>query len=480
MIGRATVLAGLGGLLLLGLAPEGLAQDLAAGRERIESLAFPPLEFDPPRPTLHEVAGGVRVLHLEDATLPVVDVIVRFKGGYARFPRDSYAAATALPMLVRNGGTRRLQPDSIDALIELYALQMVFGGGGEGIFSSLSVLRDQLPVGLELWGELMREPGFDADQVEVWRGRELDNTRRLRDDPGILAYSTFNRIMYGDHPIGWELGPDDLEPSDLAPEKLRSLHQRLFCRETMVIGVTGDVRWDELEPLLLGMLAEWPACAEPLPPPRIPEIRTGGGVFLIPHDLNQSTVVMAHASDVRQDDGDAYFASRIGNAILGASGFGSRLMARVRTEEGYAYAASSLWTAPRRGQGLVGAVTQTRSETTLSAIRALLDVMEEMRRTAPTSDEVLRNVQDYANGFVFNFQSPDQIVSRQTLYLLNEFPDDWLERYLEGIQEVSETDVLEAFRTHVHPEDMVILVLGDPDGFEESLEALGPVTVLER
>jgi zinc protease len=228
------------------------------------------------------------------------------------------------------------------------------------------------------------------------------------------------------------------------------------------------------------MLEEWPACAEPLPPPRIPEIRTGGGVFLIPHDLNQSTVVMAHASDVRQDDGDAYFASRIGNAILGASGFGSRLMARVRTEEGYAYSASSVWTAPRRGQGLVGAVTQTRSETTLSAIRALLDVTEEMRRTAPTSDEVLRTVEDYVNGFVFNFQSPDQIVSRQTLYLLNGLPDDWLERYLEGIQEVSETDVLEVFRTHVHPEDMVILVLGDPDGFEESLEALGPVTVLER
>jgi len=477
---RPTVSMGLGSLLLVTLATAGSAQDLPGGREQIESLVFPPLEFDPPQPTLHEVDDGVRVLHLEDGTLPVVDVIIRFRGGYARFPRDSYAAATALPTLVRNGGTRRLPPDSIDALIELYALQMVFGGGGEGIFSTLSVLREQLPIGLELWGELIREPGFDADQVEVWRGRELDNARRRRDDPGILAYSTFNRIMYGDHPIGWELGPDDLELSDVTPEKLEGLHRRLFCRENMVIGVTGDVGWDELEPLLLAMLDDWPSCVEPLPPPRIPEIRTGGGIFLVPHDLNQSTVVMAHASDIRQDDGDAYFASRIGNAILGASGFGSRLMARVRTEEGYAYSASSLWTTPRRGQGLVGAVTQTRSETTISAIRALFDVIRDMSRTAPTPDEVLRNVQDYANGFVFNFQTPDQIVSRQTLYLLNELPDDWLERYLEGIQEVSAVDVLEVFRTHVHPEDMVVLVLGNPEGFEESLEVLGPVTVLER
>lgn len=465
-------------LALALVAGRSTGQEAPLGRERIENLDFPPLRFDPPVPTVHELAGGVPVLHLEDPTLPVVDFIIRFRGGYERFPRESYAAATALPTLVRTGGSRRLPPDSVEALFEIYALQTTFGGGGGNSFATLSVLTERLEVGLELWGELIREPGFDPDQVEIWRGRALENALRRTDDPAVLAYSTFNRIMYGEHPIGWELGPDDLDPEDLGLERLEELHRRLYCRGNMVLGVTGDVSWDEIDPLLTAMLEDWPECSEPLPPPLVPEIRTEEGVFLIPRDLNQSTVVMAEASDVHQDDDD-YFASRIGNSILGASGFASRLMARVRTEEGYAYTASSLWTAPRRGPGLVGAVTRTRSEKTVSATRLLLDVIAEMSQSEPTDDEVLRTVEDFANGFVFNFQSPAQIVSRQTLYRLIDLPEDWLERYLEKIQDVSPSDVREVFRTHVHPEEMVILIVGDPDAFEEPLEALGPVTVLE-
>jgi zinc protease len=447
------------------------------GRERVESLDFPPLRFDPPEPTLHEV-GGVSVLHLEDSTLPIVDVILRFKGGYERFPRESYAAATALPALIRNGGSKRLSADSVDTLFDLYALQTTFGGGDGNSFATLSVLRGRLEVGLELWGELIREPGFDPEQVAIWRERELDYARRRTDSPATLAYSTFNRIMYGDHPIGWELGPEDLEPGNLEVEHLERLHRQLYCRENMVMGVTGDVSWNTFEPLLLAMLESWPECTEPLPPPPIPEIRTQSGILLIPRETNQSVVVMAHASDLQQDDDD-YVASRIANAILGASGFASRLMSRLRTEEGYAYTASSLWTAPRSGPGLVGAVTQTRSERTVAATRLLLDVIGEMGRTEPDTAEVLQTVQDFANGFVFNFRSPAQIVSRQTLYRLVGLPEDWLERYLEDIQDVSPADVRSVFQTHVHPDEMVILILGDPDAFDEPLEALGPVTLID-
>ena len=48
-------------------------------------------------------------------------------------------------------------------------------------------------------------------------------------------------------------------------------------------------------------------------------------------------------------------------------------MARVRTEEGYAYSAGSIWTMPRRYQGIVGAVTRTRPENTVPALEVILE-----------------------------------------------------------------------------------------------------------
>jgi zinc protease len=101
-----------------------------------------------------------------------------------------------------------------------------------------------------------------------------------------------------------------------------------------------------------------------------------------------------------------------------------------------------------------------------------------MSREPPTDDEVQRTVEETTNGFVFNFETPAQIVSRATLYRIDDLPVDWLDRYLEGIQGISAADVHEAFRAHVHAERMVILVIGDPESFDEPLDVLGPVTVL--
>jgi zinc protease len=285
--------------------------------------------------------------------------------------------------------------------------------------------------------------------------------------------------MFGDHPIGWEMEESDLTPERLSPEALAAVHSRIFCPEHLILGVVGDVGWRTLEPLLEKMVEGWPACSAPLDEPRVPEMRREGGVFLIPKDLTQSTVVMAEPGGVTQGAHEDYFASRIGNSILGASGFSSRLVSRVRTEKGWAYSASSLWTTPSGYEGIVGAVTQTKSESTVAAVRLILEIMEEMRDAPPRREEVERAVNQIVNGFVFNFQEPSQILSRQMFYLSQGLPEDWLERYIEGIQKVSPRAVQRVFREHVHPKEMIILILGDPEHFDLPPEILGKVQIWE-
>jgi predicted Zn-dependent peptidase len=468
----------LGVALLVGVASVPAAGQ-ESGRAVVENLRFPPLRFDAPAPEVHEVEG-VRVLFLEDHTVPLVTLFARFRGGYSLFDRSLYAAATALPALLRYGGTTTLSPDSVDEALEYYALQTSFGGGGETVFSSLNTLTDHLGPGLDLWFDMLRSPSFDSAQVEVWRGRELESVRRRPDDPQRLAFSQFNRLMYGDHPVGWEMTASDLEPSDLTSEILHEVHGRILCPDNLIIGVTGDVTWRELEGRLRSVLRGWSPCTGTLPEYPEPQIRATPGVFIIPRDLEQSILVMAHPTDIHLGDGRRYFAAQIGNAILGAGGFSSRIMARVRTEEGYAYSASSIWTMPRRYQGIIGAVTRTRPENTVPALRLILDIMKEMSRDDPTREEVGTAVDQIVNGFVFNFETLSQIVSRRMFYLAQDLPDDWLEQYVSGVEGVTPASVHSVLRENLRPDDMIILVVGDPERIgREALERLGPVTVLD-
>lgn len=449
------------------------------GRDVALGLEYPPIRFEPQGVQVEHVGPDVPVLFLRDPTLPLVTVFARFKGGYALFPRERYAVTTALAGLLRSGGTTALTPDSVDALVESLALQLSFGSGGEALTSSVNSLRSTLDDALALWADMLQHPRFDSTEIEVWRGREMESERRRRDDPRRLAFTEFNRLMYGDHPTGWEMDAEDLLPERLTPDRFRAVYREIVCAENLILGVTGDVSWEEARERVQAFVVGLERCPGPLPPSPEPVIRREPGVFLIPRGLDQSTIVMAHPTAVHLGDTDEYFASRIGNSILGSNGLSSRLASRVRTEEGLAYGASSLWTAPRDADGLLGAITQTRSESTVRGIRTLLEVLAEARTIAPDPADLSLAVDQAVNGFVFNFETTGQIVSREMLYLSEDMPEDWLDRYLRGIQRVDPQAVREVFARYLRPGDMTILVVGDPTRFDEPLDVLGDVTVLD-
>jgi zinc protease len=453
------------------------SQTVPVGRAAVEALVFEPLVFEQPEADHHEVAG-VPVLMLEDASLPMVTVQAYVRGGYGLFDRAYYGAAMGLPALLRYGGTASRTPAEVDETIEYYAFQVAFGSAGGSVTTSINSLTEHLGLALDLWGEMIAEPRFDEDEIDAWRGRQLESVVRRVDDPGRLAYAEMNRLLYGDHPVGWQMDSADLAPDRLVPSRFETVHGWIVCRENLTLGVTGDAEWATIQPLLERFVARLPPCTEELPESPVPDIRRAVGVYLVEKEIDQSVIVMAHPTTVRLADDDTYFSAMIGNSVLGGGGFSSRILGRVRTEEGYAYSATSLWTTPREHEGIIAAITRTRPDNTVPAIRVILETMEELRDAPPTVEEVSTTVDQIVNGFVFNFDTPGQIVSRTMYYLAQDLPEDWLQRYLEGVQRVTPESIRDVFADQLRPEDMTILVVGDPDQIADDLAALGPVTTI--
>ncbi|MDQ6738530.1 MAG: insulinase family protein, partial [Gemmatimonadota bacterium] len=57
---------------------------------------------------------------------------------------------------------------------------------------------------------------------------------------------------------------------------------------------------------------------------------------------------------------------------------------------------------------------------------------------------------------------------------------DWYDSYRTNISAVTTEDVLNAARTHLHPESLQIVIVGDADAIREPLEEMkfGPVDVI--
>ena len=461
--------------------PTGLEAQATVPRTH-DQLTFEPLQFQPSGPEEYQIGPGVTVFLLEDHHLPLVSIFARFRGGPVHFSLGDQGPAVAVPILLRSGGTLTLPPDSVDKLLEFYSVETSFGRGGRTAFTSMNTLTRHLDIGLDIWSDLIKNPAFDLAQVEVWRGQELDNLIRRKDDPTRLAVMKFNNLIFGDHPLGWELTAEDLEPDNLTPEILHRVHRMIFCPENLTLGITGDVAWTEIRPKLERMFDRWPPCEGVLEDPPLPTFPASPGVYVLPKNIEQSTIIIGKPSDVQLTDDSRYFSSRIGNSILGGSGLTSRLASRIRTQEGLAYSAASIWTTPVRSNGIIGAVTQTKSETTVAALRLITEILGEMSSAPPEESEIRDVVSQVTNSFVFNFQSPATIVSRQMLYLSQNLPLDWLSRYLKGIQGVTSTSVHEVFRDNVPLnglDEMVILIVGDPNAFDLGLDSFGPIQVLD-
>lgn len=446
------------------------------GLDVVRSLTFPPLRFEPPEPTRFELSNGVPVFYMHDPGLPLVDVFIGIRGGHHFFGREHFAAATALLPLMRHGGTERLPPDSLEAEIAFNALGLSTSMNGARMEIGVSTLRDRLDAGLDLWSDMLLRPRFDEAAVERWRIRELEAARRLPDLPGSLAVIEFNRLVYGDHPTGWRMTPDDLAPERVTRERIRSLHEHLICPEHAVIGASGDVSAEQMRASLERTLRDWEPCGTTLADPAPPTLRTDRRTYVIHRPISQSTVVVGQPGGVRLEESSDYFASRIANWVIGGGGFSSRLMTRLRTEEGLAYSAASIWGVARSHERILGGITHTRGESTVQAARLLLETFDRARSDPPDSADIALARASILNGFVFGFSRPAQVVARQVSYLAAGLPADWLTRYADGIAAVDEAAVADVLRRTIDPGSFTILIVGDTTRFDPS--ELGPVRYL--
>lgn len=446
------------------------------GRAAVRRLSFPPLEFDPPRPERFELSNGATVYFLEDGTLPLVDVLVNVRGGYVYLDRERYAAASGLLPLMRYGGTETFTVDSLDDHIAFHSLGVSTSTDGTRMVVRVNGMRRQLDQVVEVWSDILLRPRFDPDAVERWRLQELEAIRRRSDFPGSLAVLALNGVIYGDHPNGWQMTAADLAPGKIDSAQLRRLHTRTVCPEHAVIGAAGAVEPDSLRATLERALAGWEPCGTELGDPPAPVLESDRRVYVIHRASGQSTVAVGQPGGVVMAESMDYFASQLANWIIGGSTFTSRLMDRVRAEEGLAYTAASIWGAAATHPRIFGAITHTRPDRTVEVARLVLRTLEEVRRDPPGTEEVARARRAIVNGYVFGFGSAAQIVSRQVSYRADGLPEDWLTRYFQGIQKVEAGDVARVIRRHIHPDEMTILIVGDTTAFDASV--LGPVTTL--
>lgn len=434
--------------------------------QRPEQLSYPPLTFAIPDVERIELANGMRVYLREDSELPLVQVTAMVGSGALAVPRELTGFNDLFATALRTGGTLVTPANQMEARLDLLAANLSCDMGPYTTQLGLSVRRDDLVEGLTIVGDLLRHPAFVADKLELARSRAIEAVRRRNDDPDGIAGRVLMAAIYPDHPLGDS--PTVTSLTAISRDQLLTYHRQYFAPDNLWLAVSGDVRRNELLPLLDRLFGDWPrtGVAEiPLPPLR--PARTGQ-LQVVAKDVPQSTIMLGDLG-LTKDHPDQY-AGRVMNFIFGGGGFNSRLMREIRSDRGLAYSVWSQFQVGRRFPGPVMAGTETKNATVVEALTLMRSIMAGLR-DQPVGDEELRTAtESLVNSFVFSFTDPHAVVVQRMQFDFYNYPADYLARYQERIAAVSAEDVQRVARDYLRPDRQQIVVVGTPDENAVSLD----------
>lgn len=426
-----------------------------------EKLVYPKLDFKLPKPSevRTTLSNGMVVYIAEDRMLPVFDLTITLRAGAAFDAPDKIGVAWLTGEQMRDGGTQDLTPEELDEKVEFLAARLFSNIGDTSGAAGVSCLSKDIDAGLELLGGMLRYPRFDETRLRLAKERRLQNVKRRNDSTDAIERSEWGFLMYGeDHFTNRYETTESL--GNITRDDLMNFHRKYVHPGNMIIAVAGDFDRKAILDKLEKLFAGWPAGESAPKKFEAADYKPKPGVYVVNKpDVNQGRVSVGHIGVMRGSPDE--FALQVMNGILGASGFRSRIVARVRSDEGLAYNSGS-----RFGQGVwypgdFRAWFQSKSNSCAYATGIVLEEIKRLRDEKVTQQDVDDTVNFYVESFPQRFQSKMSILST---YADDEYtgrdPIYW-QTYMENLKKVTPDDVQRVAQKYLQPDQLVLLAVGD-------------------
>ena len=457
-----------------------LAQEkVSPGSKEIAKISYPQLEWAVPEigkeVTRTVLDNGLILYLLENHELPLISAHALIRTGSIYDSKQNMAVAGITGTLMRTGGTKTYTPDSLNAILEFIAGSVESDIGTESGSASMSVMSKDLDLGLEILYEVLRYPAFDSARIELEKSQIKESIRRRNDRPGSIISREFDHLIYDDHPYGRILEWVDVE--DIGRDDLIAYHQKYYHPNNIMMAFAGDFDTAELAGKINDLFGEWPKSEIEFP--SIPEVKFEfkPGVFVINKDITQANIRVGELG-IKRDNPDRY-AITLMNFILGGGSFTSRLTTRVRSDEGLAFSVGSRFSTGSRDYGTFYAYTQTKTATTHRALEIFFQELNRIRTDIPSEAEFETARDSYINNFVFQFDSPGEIVNRLMSLEYDHYPLDYYQNYLQNIRDVTLDDIKRVADKYIMPDSMTIVVLADTSAVVGNLSDFGKVTNIQ-
>jgi predicted Zn-dependent peptidase len=290
-------------------------------------------------------------------------------------------------------GTKHRSAERIAAEVDSIGGYMDAFTAKEHASFHLKVLDEHLPLAVEILGDIVQNPLFDARELAREKQVIFEEMSMVEDTPDDLVSEIFSESFWPDHPLGRPILGTRKSVGRFRREHLADYFERVYRPDNILIAAAGHVEHRALAELLArhfaGLDRRGRASAAPTSAPRV-ALRT---VTRSKPQLEQVHLCLG-APALPQAHPDRY-ACYLLNTVLGGS-MSSRLFQEVREKRGLVYSISSGVTS-YSDSGVLTIYAATRLDSAREVLRLTLEEIRRMRGELLPEPE-LRRAKDHIKG----------------------------------------------------------------------------------
>lgn len=275
----------------------------------------------------------------------------------------------------------------------------------------VKLLKEDLPLGVDIIGDILTHSTFLEQEVERERGVILQEIGQANDTPDDIIFDNFQETAFRDQPMGRPtLGTESLIASMKRDTMMRYM-QTHYTTRNMVIAAAGNLHHDQVLDLVQEHFRDLPD--------HQPPARSGctylGGEHRESRELDQAHLVLGFPSVSYNDP--AYHAVMLLSTVLGG-GMSSRLFQEIREKRGLVYSVYS-FALPFLDSGLFGIYAGTGEQEAAELVPVLLD---ELRRISDgiSAEEIARARAQVKSSLLMSLESTgsrcEQIARQMQLF----------------------------------------------------------------
>ena len=325
----------------------------------------------------------IPLIYEEDKRLPLVSLQLVFKQS-GSIENDEHPGLAKMTAKLLNEGTKSLGAIGFAKALDAKALHLSVHSGTETFVIELTTLKEHFSEGLKLTQDLISEPNFTEKTLEKAKVMTLGALSRKENDYDYTASNALKASLFKGTVLEYPStgSVEDVKKISLADIKTFKKEHMVLSRSVIVIG--GDISLEDAKKQLTLLFANLPKGSSSKLP-FIALTKKPQSVTL-ERETEQAYIYFGSPYNMRVGDEDEYI-SRVATFILGAGGFGSRLMEEIRVKRGLAYSAYARVHAARSNVYFSGYL-QTKLESQKEAQETIKEVIAHFVKEGVTQEEL--------------------------------------------------------------------------------------------